>query len=125
MRSDFTEAGRRCSGSSLAGSVCAIPAAIGPPETKTVGMFTRMAAMSMPGMILSQLGMQTIPSKQWARSIDSTQSAISSRDGSEYFMPEWPMAMPSSMPMVSKIKGTPPATRTRRFTSWPTSLRWA
>jgi len=86
-----------------------MPAAMGPPETKTVGMFTRMAAMSMPGTILSQFGMQTMPSKQWARSIDSTQSAMSSRDGSENFMPEWPMAIPSSMPMVLKIKGTPPA----------------
>ena len=50
----------------------------------------------MPGTILSQLGMQIMPSKQWASIIVSTQSAISSRLGSEYFMPAWPMAMPSS-----------------------------
>ena len=64
------------------------PAAIGPPETKIVGMLTRIAAINMPGTILSQLGMQTMPSKQWARSMVSTQSAISSREGSEYFMPD-------------------------------------
>ena len=79
----------------------------------------------MPGTILSQLGMQIMPSKQWAWTMVSTQSAISSREGSEYFMPPWPMAMPSSTPMVLKTKGTPPASRTRRLTSTPTSFRWA
>ena len=43
-----------------------LPASIGPPLTKTVGILQRMAPMSMPGTILSQLGMQTMPSKQWA-----------------------------------------------------------
>ena len=102
-----------------------MPAAIGPPLTKMVGMFTRIAAINMPGTILSQLGMQTMPSKQCALSMVSTQSAMSSRDGSENFMPPWPMAMPSSTPMVLKMNGTPPASRTRRFTSMPTSLRCA
>ncbi|OQB88274.1 MAG: hypothetical protein BWX86_02698 [Verrucomicrobia bacterium ADurb.Bin122] len=125
MRSLFSVAGRRCAGRSLVASVCAMPAAIGPPETKTVGMLTRRAPMSMPGTILSQFGMQIMPSKQWARRTVSTQSAMSSRDGRENFMPEWPMAMPSSTPMVLKTKGTPPASRTRRLTSWPTSLRCA
>src|SRR5687768_13759261 len=63
------------------------PAFIGPPETKTAGIFTRAAAIIMPGTILSQFGMQTTPSKQWARSIVSTQSAINSREASEYFIP--------------------------------------
>ena len=102
-----------------------MPAAIGPPLTNTVGMLTRMAAINMPGTILSQFGMQTMPSKQCALSMVSTQSAMSSRDGSEYNMPEWPMAMPSSTPMVLKMNGTPPASRTRRLTRAPTSLRWA
>ena len=31
------------------------PASMGPPETNTTGMFSRMAALSMPGVILSQL----------------------------------------------------------------------
>ena len=63
------------------------PAFIGPPETKMEGIFTRAAAISIPGTILSQLGMKTTPSKQWARSMVSTQSAISSRLAREYFMP--------------------------------------
>ena len=37
----------------------ALPASIGPPETNTVGMLRRSAASSMPGVILSQLLMQT------------------------------------------------------------------
>ena len=40
-----------------------------------------------PGTILSQLGMSTSASIWCACASVSTQSAISSRDGSEYFMP--------------------------------------
>ena len=59
------------------------PASIGPPETKTVGMLSRMAAISMPGVILSQLLMQTSASILWALAIYSTLSAMISREGSE------------------------------------------
>ena len=45
-----------------------------------------MAAMSMPGVILSQLETQIIASAQWALTMYSTESAISSRLGSEYSM---------------------------------------
>ena len=38
------------------------PAAIGPPETKMVGMLSLIAAISIPGIILSQLGMHIRPS---------------------------------------------------------------
>ena len=58
-----------------------LPASIGPPETKTAGMLRRIAAISMPGVILSQLEMQTIASAQWALTMYSTLSAISSREG--------------------------------------------
>src|SRR5690606_9487418 len=67
-----------------------LPASIGPPETNTVGMFSRMAAMSIPGVILSQLEMHTMASAQCALTMYSTESAISSREGSEYSMPLWP-----------------------------------
>ncbi len=62
---------------------CALPASIGPPETNTVGMFSRSAASSMPGVILSQLEMQTRASALWEFTMNSTESAISSRLGSE------------------------------------------
>ena len=41
-----------------------LPASMGPPETKIVGMFNRMAAISMPGVILSQLEIHTSASAQ-------------------------------------------------------------
>jgi hypothetical protein len=59
------------------------PASIGPPETNTVGMLSRIAAISIPGVILSQLETQIIASAQCALTMNSTESAISSRDGSE------------------------------------------
>ena len=101
-----------------------LPGSIGPPEAKTVGMFTRRAARIIPGTILSQFGMQITPSKQWARSMVSTVSAMSSRLGRLIFMPAWPMAMPSQTAMVSNSKGTPPAARISAFTSSFTSRRW-
>ena len=39
-------------------------------------------------------------SAQWALTMYSTASAMISRLGSEYSMPSWPMAMPSSTAMV-------------------------
>ena len=54
---------------------------MGPPPTIEAGTFSRMAAMSMPGTILSQLGTSTRASKAWAMAIDSTVSAMSSRLG--------------------------------------------
>ena len=58
-----------------------LPASIGPPETNTVGMLMRSEAISMPGVILSQLEMQTMASAQWALTMYSTLSEISSREG--------------------------------------------
>ncbi len=60
-----------------------IPASIGPPDTKTAGILSLMAAISIPGVILSQLLMQIIASAQCAFTTYSTLSAISSLDGSE------------------------------------------
>ena len=40
------------------------PASIGPPETKMAGMLSLSAAISMPGVILSQLEMHTSASAQ-------------------------------------------------------------
>ncbi|MEA3221519.1 MAG: hypothetical protein OZX49_02641 [Immundisolibacter sp.] len=102
---------------------CTLPASIGPPETNTTGMFRRMAAISMPGVILSQLEMHTSASAQWALTMYSTESAISSRDGSEYSMPPWPMAIPSSTAMVWNSRATPPAASICRATISPRSFR--
>jgi hypothetical protein len=103
--------------------VTALPASIGPPDTKTVGMFSRIAAISIPGVILSQLDTQIRASAQCALTMYSTESAISSRDGSEYSMPPCPIAIPSSTAMVLNSRGMPPAARTASATTRPTSAR--
>ena len=59
------------------------PASIAPPETNTVGMLSRSAASSIPGVILSQLEMQTSASAWCALTMYSTESAMISRLGSE------------------------------------------
>ncbi len=102
----------------------ALPASIGPPETNTVGMFSRSAAISMPGVILSQLEMQISASAQCALTMYSTESAIRSREGSEYSMPLWPIAMPSSTAMVLNSRGMPPACLIASDTIRPTGWRW-
>ena len=74
-------------------------------------------AMSMPGTILSQLGMKTRPSKGTAVAEISMESAMSSRLGRLIFIPSWFMASPSHTPMVGNSMGVPPAIRTPSFTA--------
>src|SRR5690606_3846069 len=100
-----------------------LPASMGPPDTNTTGMFSRMAAISIPGVILSQFEMHTMASAQWALTMYSTESAMSSRDGKEYSMPSCPIAIPSSTAMVLNSLATPPAASIWRATSWPMSFR--
>ena len=69
--------------SSLPSASLVLPASMGPPDTKITGIFRRMAAISMPGVILSQLEMHTSASAQWALTMYSTESAMMSRLGRE------------------------------------------
>ena len=62
-----------------------------------------------PGMFLSQPPMTTTPSIHWPCTEVSTQSAITSRETSEYFMPSVPIAMPSEMVGVPNNCGLAPA----------------
>src|SRR5450830_2014666 len=64
-----------------------LPASIGPPDTNTTGIFKRNAAISMPGVILSQFEIHTKASAQCAFTMYSTLSAIKSRLGRLYNMP--------------------------------------
>ena len=59
------------------------PASMAPPDTNTTGMLSRRAASSMPGVILSQFEMHTSASAQWAFTMYSTLSAMTSRLGNE------------------------------------------
>ena len=54
---------------------------IGPAVSTTAGTSIRTAAMSIPGVILSQLVSSSTPSSECARTMDSTMSAMSSREG--------------------------------------------
>ncbi len=73
--------------------------------------------MSRPGTFLSQLGTMTRASKPWASAMASVESAMRSRVTSEYFMPTWPMAMPSHTAMAGNTMGVPPAMATPSFTA--------
>ena len=50
--------------------------------------------------------------------VSSTESAITSRDTSEEFMPSWPMAMPSVTVMVQNSRGVPPPSFTPFLADW-------
>ncbi|MBA7666162.1 hypothetical protein ES703_74239 [subsurface metagenome] len=87
------------------------------------GRFSLTAAISIPGIILSQLGIKTRASKPWASATTSTESAISSRLGRLYFIPGWFIAIPSHTAIVLTSKGTPPPLRTPALTASAISRR--
>ena len=60
-------------------------------------------------MFLSQPPMATRPSKPSQPTTVSMESAMTSRETSEYFMPSVPIEMPSEMVMVLKMTALPPA----------------
>ena len=76
-----------------------LPASMGPPRQRRPGCSAAWRHQHA-GVILSQLEMHTMASAQWALTMYSTESAMMSRLGSEYSMPSWPMAIPSSTAMV-------------------------
>jgi hypothetical protein len=64
-------------------SPSSLPEAIAPPVTATAGTSNRAAAMSIPGVTLSQFEIKTTPSSLCACTMTSMESAINSREGSE------------------------------------------
>ncbi len=100
------------------------PANMGPPLMRMEGMFKRSMAMSMPGTLLSQLGMKTKASKGCAQAIISMESAMISREGKEKCIPLWFMAKPSHTAMAGNSMGVPPARRTPDFTASAIRCRW-
>ena len=93
------------------------PASMGPPDTNTVGTLILAAAIKRPGTFLSQFGTITSASNWWASAIHSVESAIRSLVTREYFIPTWPMAIPSHTAMAGNTTGTPPASATPSFTA--------
>ncbi len=60
-------------------------------------------------MFLSHPPMVTMPSNPWQPATVSMESAMTSRETSEYFIPSVPMEMPSETVMVLKMIALPPA----------------
>src|SRR6185503_5267681 len=79
--------------------------------TKIDGTSSRAKAMSAPGMFLSQPPTARTPSIDWPLTTVSIESAITSRETSEYFMPSVPIEMPSATVIVPKTWGMTPASR--------------
>ena len=100
------------------------PGMIVPPYRNTVGTFSRAAAMTIPGRLLSHPAMVTAPSSRSAWIISSTESAITSRDTRDARIPSWPMAMASETAMVVNSTGTAPAARTPSLAAAARRFRW-
>src|SRR5471032_2679061 len=82
-------------------------------------------AIRQPGMFLSQPPMATTPSKSSQPITVSIESAMTSRETSEYFMPCVPMEMPSEMVMVLKMSGLLPALVTPSAAAMASWSMWA
>src|SRR3954470_8554986 len=65
-----------------------------------------------PGMFLSQPPIATTPSNPSQPATVSIESAITSRDTREYFIPSVPIEMPSEIVIVPKMMALPPASLT-------------
>ena len=74
-------------------------------------MFMRPIAIIAPGMFLSQPPTASRPSTRCACAAVSIESAITSRDTSEYFIPSVPIEIPSLTVIVPNIWGITPAAR--------------
>ena len=96
-----------------------------PPYTNTAGMFMRAIAIIAPGMFLSHPPTASRPSMHWALQAVSIESAITSRDTSEYFIPSVPIEMPSLTVIVPNIWGITPAALSAASARWasPSSPR--
>ena len=86
----------------------ACPGRIVPPYRNAAGTFSLAQAISMPGSDLSQPAIATSASNRSACTINSTESAITSRLTSDAFMPSCPIEMPSETAMVPNSSGTAP-----------------
>ena len=72
------------------------------------GLFNLAIAIKQPGIFLSQPPIVSIPSKPSAPETVSIESAITSLEIREYFIPGVPIDIPSETVMVLKIIDFPP-----------------
>ncbi len=97
---------------------------MGPPLTTMAGILSLPAAISIPGVTLSQLVKSTMASKPCAVTISSIRSAIISRLSMGIFIPLWPVAIPSQTAMQGNSSGVPPASATPSLIAWQSGCRW-
>ena len=84
----------------------------------------RPMVMTQAGMFLSQPPMATKPSMPSQPTTVSMESAMTSRETREYFIPSVPMEMPSEMVMVLKMRLLPPAASTPFLDSMASLSMW-
>ena len=93
------------------------PGIIVPPYTNTDGTSRRAMAIMVPGSDLSQPAMPTSASYWCALTMSSIESAMTSRETSEDFMPSWPIAIPSLTAIVENSRGVAPPSDAPRLAS--------
>ena len=86
-------------------------------------MLSLPAAISIPGVTLSQLVRSTMASNPWAVTISSIRSAIISRLSMGIFIPWCPVAIPSQTAMQGNSSGVPPASATPSLIAWQSPCR--
>ena len=99
------------------------PGLIVPLYRARPGRSRRASAIAAPGSVLSQPTRHTRPSKRCPRATSSIESAITSRDTSEAFIPSVPIETPSETAIVLNSIGVPPAARMPSLT-FTASSRW-
>ena len=80
--------------------------------------------MTVPGIVLSQPLSAMTASKKWPRATSSIESAMTSRETSEVFIPVVPIVMPSEIATVLSSIGVPPASRMPSLTFAASARRW-
>ena len=80
--------------------------------------------MTVPGIVLSQPLSAMTASKRWPRATSSIESAMTSRETSEVFIPVVPIVIPSEIAMVLSSIGVPPASRMPSLTFAASARRW-
>ena len=100
------------------------PASIGPPETKIGGNVHARRAHQHPGhdLVAVRDADHAVEAVRASHRLDAVGDELARGEGVVHA--SWPMAMPSSTPMVLNSNGTPPAARTASFTTRPNSCRW-
>ena len=89
-----------------------------------VGTFSRPAAISRPGVVLSQEARQTMPSSSAPSTATSMSEAIRSREGKMYCPAAPARVIALDGAAVRTSNATPPASATADFSGATISSRW-